>query len=267
MQPEQTLTDRVRYFYETLYFKNQLAMAKEMKISQASVSKVLSGDRMPGRKFLAALAACEKVNPDWLYSGTGTPFREPLKTYQDRLPILRTIPSHEWTGEEDHLTTNWPVMPGLYTKGCYFLEAQSNMPLVKSSALAINKGDLLLMKPLKDYPLRANDLDERLAVVETQNTNTKEPDMVLGQLNWHQEEDGSYFTIDTWVRKIFNRPANAFSVTIEIQGQRIIDSHSHPILPPSDSLRKRKAILLPENPRIKKQGIVAYCEQLLRVYT
>lgn len=268
MEPDQTLSERVRYFYEMLYFRNQLAMAKDMKISQASVLKVLSGARMPGRKFLAALAAREKVNPDWLYSGTGTPFREPLKIYQDRLPIFRTIPSLEWAGQEDNAIANRPVLPGHYTKGCYFLEAQAGMSLVCSSGLSIGKGDLLLMKPVKDYPLRGNALNERIAVVKSLNAKTQETEMLLGQLGWHEDEEGSYFEIDAWARTKSPKSANAISVTFEIQGQKIIGTHCHPLLlQPSRSPNKRRAVLMPENHRIKKQEILAYCEQLIRLYS
>lgn len=267
MDAADAITERVRYLYEELFYKNQLEMAQAVEISQAMISKVLNGRRKPGRKFLAALAAYDKVNPEWLYSGTGDPLREPPKKYLDRLPIFRTVPQLDWAGQEDLSIVNRPVLPGLYTKGCYFLEAQPEMPLVRSSGLSIERGDQLLMKPVKDYPRRGNALHERIAVVKIANTKTQETELLLGQLDWHDDEEGTYFEFDAWTRTNSQKSSNSIAVTIELQGLKIIGTECHAIVEQaSDSRSKRRAVLTPMYPRIKKQDIVAYCEQLVRIF-
>jgi len=267
MDTIQAIEERIRYLYEELFYKNQLEMARAVEISQTTISKVINGHRKPGRKFLTALAAHAKVNPEWLYSGTGDPFREPLKKYLDRLPIFRTIPALDCDSREEFLIANRPVMHGQYTKGCYFLETHTEMPLVHSSGLSIVRGDLMLMKPLKDFPLKANALDERIAVVKLLNPKTQETELMIGQLDWFDDEEGSYFEFDIWKRKKSARSANTIAVTIEIQGQKIVGTKCH-ALPqdPTDSRTNRRALLTPQNKRIKKQDIVAYCEQLIRVF-
>ena len=64
---------RIKMIVDRVFAGSQRSMAKSIRISPATLSLVLSGQREPSPKLLHSIASLPSVNREWLLRGTGEP--------------------------------------------------------------------------------------------------------------------------------------------------------------------------------------------------
>lgn len=150
MQDPTIVGKRVQQVLDKKYGANQRKMAKDLGVSQAAVSRVVNGQRMPSFALLQSLVLQTGVDANWLLTGKGTPFgdaaEEPrgLPLSKHFLPQLRQV-RHELPRYA------FPQLAALYRESRYIVEVQPDEPAVKIKAAKIKAGDLLVLESDPEY--------------------------------------------------------------------------------------------------------------------
>lgn len=96
MTPKQTISQRIRTLREQGGL-TQAALAAEIGISRAHITKIETGGDVPGRATLMAIASFFDVSLDWLTDGKGE--KKPARALNEKEAILldafRRIPEDE----------------------------------------------------------------------------------------------------------------------------------------------------------------------------
>lgn len=91
-----TPAGRVRWVLEKLFGGSQSRMAAAFGLSQAAISNVLRGQRIPGREMLMVIGSHPLLSLSWMLTGDGEPIEklDEKKSQADALPIVdRPLPS------------------------------------------------------------------------------------------------------------------------------------------------------------------------------
>ena len=85
--PDDQIRERINRVVDEGFSGSQRALADAVRMSQALLSRVLSGERPPSRKLLGAIAGLPQINAEWLETGKG----EPLQTRPQILTDLGAL--------------------------------------------------------------------------------------------------------------------------------------------------------------------------------
>jgi transcriptional regulator with XRE-family HTH domain len=73
--PDDQIRKRINQIVDEGYDGSQRALADAAGVSQALLSRVISGDRAPSRKLLRAIGSLPQINAKWLETGKGKPLQ------------------------------------------------------------------------------------------------------------------------------------------------------------------------------------------------
>jgi transcriptional regulator with XRE-family HTH domain len=172
---------RVTWLLQELYGNNQREMAESVGISQAAISKIVSGKQGVGMRTLAAIASDPRINANWLFSGEGEPLqvqggtikKKSLKSQQAEssagpktlqqseevaeekardipapktLPVSRTVLAGFPHGDAHVMSgSSFPVPEFFYGDSRYWFEIGKDEPILHAEA-SFQAGDLLLIE-------------------------------------------------------------------------------------------------------------------------
>ena len=172
------IRDRVKFLLEYHWSGNQHQMARDMGVSQGLISKITSGFQGAGNRFLAALSRQPEVNRDWLLRGVGQPLSLPPK---GTLPVANgVLPGAARDYAALFTGQRHPIAEALDRTSRYWLELQSNSPLLQDAALGLMAMDLLLMETDPAWLGRPDFIDGRLCGARL--NGTPEPAYALGRI-------------------------------------------------------------------------------------
>ncbi len=185
-----TAAGRVRWLVETRYKSNRSAFAAAIKVSHTAINKVVTGDREPGRKLLAAIARELGINPTWLLTGQGQPGGGP-----SGLPISQQLLPGPPLEHLALLSGRWVDLPGqLFTPSQYLLEVASSEPILREPRRGFRVGDQLLMDTDRTRFPREQGLEEHLCIVRLSG---KDPPLRLAEVTHYDVETG-LLEVDTF---------------------------------------------------------------------
>jgi hypothetical protein len=145
-----TPAGRIERLLRLLWAGNQRKMAEDLAVSQATISKVVRGERAPGSKLLDAIANHPAVNRHWVHEGQGEPLRaEHHETPADEclVPVARVILPGPPSNNVGLLAgSRVPIAAFYFAPSRYLLEVQADDAVVRVPELKIAAGDLLLME-------------------------------------------------------------------------------------------------------------------------
>jgi hypothetical protein len=209
LPPPDTATTRGRVIWvlDQLFSGNQREMSRAVGVSQASISRVISGTQEPGRQLIVAIASLPTVNDTWIYTGRGEPLS--LKPYDQSsrhgdcaLPVaLKIIPG----APKDHLLyltgSNFPIPQQFHGASRYWLRFSETIPITLAAGAKLVSGDLLLLdSDAATWKGKPDVLRSRLCAVPI----ARESDSKLALLRW--------------------------SLDAEFEGQRLVYDEEPPIL-------------------------------------
>jgi hypothetical protein len=146
-----TPAGRIALLLRVVWAGHQRRMAEDVSVSQATISKIVRGERAPGSKVLDAVARDPRVNRMWLLEGVGEPLRAehreaPADEYL--VPIARLILPPGPPADHVGLLAGprVPVAAFYFASSRYLLEIQADDAVVRVSESKIAPGDLLLME-------------------------------------------------------------------------------------------------------------------------
>lgn len=177
--------DRVKQLLKLLWGNNQAAMAQDAGCSRAAIYKITSGRQPPGRRVLAAIASHPKVNPSWLFDGTGEPLlveRQEGFTGGYVLPVYKRLPPGAPLDQQNLQSGQWfPVPQAFHRPTRYWFEI-SNDPIVDALNEKVAVGDLLLMETDADSLRTPEELIGRFGAVVIPAAENKGKQMRLAAL-------------------------------------------------------------------------------------
>src|SRR5262245_46859385 len=88
VQRRKVMCERVKFLLDYRWHGNQRQMARDLRVSQGFISKIVNGLQGAGRRFLEALARQPGVNSEWLMRGEGQPLLLPPKA---TVPIAQGV--------------------------------------------------------------------------------------------------------------------------------------------------------------------------------
>ena len=122
---ESTAGGRVNMLLRKIWGNSQSKMAKEIGVSQAAISNVVTGKRPPGRNILSCIAAHPLVNAGWLLTGEGS-----LCTLSPSQPTFLPIAKEPLPGSpaehRQYLSDYAPVAEADYADGRYWLASTTD---------------------------------------------------------------------------------------------------------------------------------------------
>jgi transcriptional regulator with XRE-family HTH domain len=145
-----TPAGRIALLLRVVWAGHQRRMAEDLSVSQATISKIVRGERAPGSKLLDAVARDPRVNRMWLLEGVGEPLRaEHREAPVDEclVPVARIIlpgPPREHAGLL--AGPRIPVAAFFFRPSRYLLEIGADAAVVPISELKIAPGDMLLLE-------------------------------------------------------------------------------------------------------------------------
>lgn len=142
---------RVVHLLNALWDGNRAAMGRELNLSHGVVNQVCYGRHAPGRKFLNALAAHPKVNPEWLLRGEGQPLKaqmeQPSTAVAGSLPVLDYILPGPPADHPAYVIGTMQILsPDRVRSSRYLLRVQPHFPIMDDSQEKVAAGDLLLVE-------------------------------------------------------------------------------------------------------------------------
>ena len=148
---------RVAWLLNRIWAGSQSAMARDVGISQSTVSRVVSNQLDLSPRFLRLLAKDPRVNAAWIHEGVGQPLQE--STADDStLPIFnRLLSAAELTSAAVPSAERQPVASELCLPARYFLRLNGSDAVVQPSAHGLLAGDRMLFQAFAASP-RAEDL-------------------------------------------------------------------------------------------------------------
>ena len=172
---------RVKYVLEIIWSGNQREMARAVGISQSLISKVVTGQQPPGKRFMSALAKYPGINADWVMHGTGHavefPQRGSLPVADGVLPGPPLEVPHLLSGSRH------PVAAQYDRTSRYWLLLTDLSPVVRDQSHRLASNDLLLLETDTAWTRRTDLVDGRLCGVRLQATH--ETEYHLGRVRSH----------------------------------------------------------------------------------
>lgn len=151
-KPEKTKTNRstpagrVAYLLEHRWRGRCSEMARELKIAPSSLSRVVRGERPPGRDLLARIAQHASVNAGWLLTGMGEPFLSSDAAPPRALPLL-DLPLAGPIEEQSQLLARGRLeLTKLFTPSSYCLAVRPAHPAIVAWPGEVHDGDVLVLE-------------------------------------------------------------------------------------------------------------------------
>lgn len=145
---------RFQFVLQQIFDGLQSRMAEAIECSQPMISRIVTGKQAPGPHVMAKLASLNELNPNWVYTGEGVPFRGTERSCEGRtasyiLPVVRH-PLMDSPVRADLIGSGgmYPVAAESYAPTRYWLEVVENDDLTpqKREYLGLRPHDLLLIE-------------------------------------------------------------------------------------------------------------------------
>lgn len=140
--------NRVCHIIESLYSGNCSKLAAAIDCSPSLLTRIVKGEREPGRNLLEKIGHVPKVNRAWLLSGIGEPFLETTDHAELAgvvLPIARILFDGEPAANEPCLSGDVsPVAAATYRPSRYYLRFDRIAGQL-ADELRLVPGDLIMM--------------------------------------------------------------------------------------------------------------------------
>jgi hypothetical protein len=162
---------------------NQSALAAELAVSQPAISRVAAGDQPPSGKLLMALAVHTSLNFHWLFTGAGDMLRAELAMPVARQPLPGPLAEHSQLLKPDSIKDLVRL-----SATQYFLELQSNDPIVHADRHQLKAGDLLLMQTDRALFPDIDRLLGELCVVRVTGRGAPAPQTKLAEIEDFEDE-------------------------------------------------------------------------------
>lgn len=142
-----TASSRVAWLVESRFKGNRSAFASAIGFSHTAINKVVTGERKPGHKLLAAVTRNLGVNADWLLNGGGRPFGDASELARGGLPSSR-VPLPGPPLDNQGLLCDERVDFGqdLFAPSRYWLILTSSQPILRAAGRGFRSGDWLLVE-------------------------------------------------------------------------------------------------------------------------
>lgn len=159
----EAVRERIGHLLTHLFQGNQHRMAAELRVSQSLISKVLRGERMPGRKLVQAIVQHPRIRGKWLLYGDGDPL---LPSLEGTLPVSRTIlPGPPGEASKYLHGERHPVTAQQDRETRYWLRLDAYLDTLSRHNLQMLPGDLLLTETAPDHLDRPDLVDGRLCLM------------------------------------------------------------------------------------------------------
>ena len=127
------LRERIVLLLKIRWKGNQRRMARDLGISQASISRVERGVQKPGLRLVSAIAAHPQISDTWLHTGRG----EPIVATSAEAPgdgwslpvVTRSLPGKPEDYANRLSGMVFPVVKPLYRNTCYYLKVSKEIGL------------------------------------------------------------------------------------------------------------------------------------------
>lgn len=142
-----TIHARIALLAERIWMMNQSAMARDLRVEQSTISKVLAGRQQPGAALLERLASWPRVNPAWLMSARGEPLYDVAATSSAGLylPLVDELLKVPPAAAPEQLSgISYPVAGAYYSNTAYWFRVPANH-VITFAPVSVRSHDLLLM--------------------------------------------------------------------------------------------------------------------------
>jgi len=199
------LVERIRWLLQAYWESSQSKMARELDCSQATISKVLSGDARPGARLISLICRHAAVSEEWLRSGSGKPPSErrlTSVTTASTLPITRVLLPGPPDAYPDKLEgEEFPIAATMYRPTRCWLDLQHDAAILVADdpRLVLQPHDLLLLDyAIAEHQERLTSTDEIVAAWVTRDTG-KEPSrrLAIGVLKHYSTDDENPMWLET----------------------------------------------------------------------
>jgi hypothetical protein len=165
-------------------------------VSHTLINKVVNG-QPPGRKLLTAITDKLRVEPTWLLTGQGQPFKDAAAAGgRAGIPIFRVPPPGPALEHLDLVTGGWFDLSAQLAAGSqYWLKLTRDQPILREQARGLLVDDLLLMETDCSRFPRAGLLHNELCVVRFSDG---DPLLKLAAISFNREPEmeSGYLTAD-----------------------------------------------------------------------
>lgn len=192
-KPNSDLIDpanRVRRVVEGLFAGNCTSMATEIGCSPSMLTRIVKGERKPGRALLQKIGELPRVNAAWILAGVGESFVGSTTGKTDTgdvLPIARILFEGNPSDNEPCLSGNTcPITPAKYRPTRYWLPVERN-ETSQLHELRLFRGDMLLMEPASSCRSSVTHVQNRICIYRDVPSNT----LQLGYITHDAETDDS----------------------------------------------------------------------------
>jgi hypothetical protein len=164
---------------------NRSAFAEAVGVSHTLINKVVNGQQ-PGRKLLTAITAKLRVDPAWLLTGQGQPFRDAAAASgRAGIPIFRVPPPGPPLEHLELVTGGWFDMSAQVSPASqYWLQLTSEQPILRENRRGFLVSDQLLMETDRARFPRESLMHDELCVVRFPEG---DPPLKLATLSYFQE--------------------------------------------------------------------------------
>src|SRR5262245_51242544 len=177
---DSTAPERVEWLLKTVWRGNQSLMAREVGCGPSVISKIVARQQDVGTRLLMKIATHPSINPGWLLSGEGDPFLSanvvtpPATPDSMQLPIAKQLLSGPPEFHHELLSGEKFPAPAPYARStAYWLELQSEDPIVQHGGHNLRAGDLLLMETDVNFRKSEEMVDGELCAVRVRNERSK----------------------------------------------------------------------------------------------
>lgn len=234
---------RLRWLLRERWGGQRANMARDIGVSLTGLTNVITEAQEPGRRLMEAIAGATDVNPGWMLTGQGPPFKSSaLAVAHQVLPGSPQQHPDLLTKEKvDHLGD-------LYSPSRYWLRVQSGEPIVQAQAQKIRKSDLLLLETDRAHFFLERWRSETLCVIRVPRTNP--PKFKLAEVEFFGGNDDS---------DPVSMQADTFDLVPQVITQIVIEET------PSGDLRAFKQRVRGEEgtkPRKRPRGLASEPEEM-----
>lgn len=163
------MAGRIAHLLAVGWGGNQNEMARDIRCSQSSLSRVIHREVQPGARLLKLIGDHPRVNQQWLQGGEGEPLLVPTEAPPPQsvheLPVCQTLLPGKPGDHHDRLAGhNYPVAATLFRPSRCWLEVTASAGILRNEQAHLAEGDLLLLEYDLDGFTSLSDLGRRIAV-------------------------------------------------------------------------------------------------------
>jgi transcriptional regulator with XRE-family HTH domain len=159
--------ERVNWLIDKKFMGNRSTMARRLGFSPSTLSRVVTGEKPPGRRLLSAIVERLGVDSKWLLTGEGEPFvrasaRAGLET---AAPVANDLLPGPPQDCRELLTPESLDTFSLLGPSQYWYRLKRDDPIVKNSGRGFRSGDLLLLEADRTRFPKADEMTNVICVV------------------------------------------------------------------------------------------------------